>query len=85
MTPKVFTIPPHRAFADAPRHGALAELSDEIGNDWIVTYDGDLTAAILVRALERSISMRGKVAPLESLEWPLIARQTRDIYRSLIG
>lgn len=68
-----------------PRHGALAQLSDEIGNDWIMTYDGDLTPAILFRALERAISMRGKIAPLESLEWPLIARQTRDIYRSLLG
>jgi len=67
-----------------PSHGSLAELSGEIGDNWIMTYEGELTADILVRSLERSGSMRGSVAPLESLEWPLIARQTRDIYRSLV-
>lgn len=68
-----------------PGHDSLAELARQIGGDWIMTYDGDLTSEILVRSLHRSLSMRGAVAPLESLEWPLIARQTRDIYRSLLG
>lgn len=68
-----------------PGHASLAELAREIGEDWIMTYDGNLTSDILVRSLDRSLSMRGAIAPLESLEWPLIARQTRDIYRSLLG
>ena len=68
-----------------PAYGSLTELADEIGRDWVITYDGELTPHILVRSLEQAISMRGKVAPLGSLDWPLIARQTRDIYRSLLG
>lgn len=68
-----------------PSHGSLAELAQEIGGDWLITYDGELTPEILSRSLDRSLSMRGAVAPLEYLEWPLIAQQTRDIYRSLLG
>ncbi|MEP6507757.1 MAG: glycosyltransferase [Gemmatimonadales bacterium] len=68
-----------------PGHVSLVELAREIGGDWIMTYDGELTPDILIRSLDRSLSMRGATAPLESLEWPLIARQTRDIYRSLLG
>ena len=67
-----------------PRSGPHIELANEVGHDWLMTYAGELTPEILSDALGRSVGKRGEIAPLESLEWPLIARQTRDIYRSLV-
>lgn len=67
-----------------PRAGSLVDLSRQIGDDWVMTYDGDLTPTVLSESLSRALTMRDKTAPLDSLEWSHIARQTRDIYRSLV-
>jgi beta-1,4-mannosyltransferase len=67
-----------------PRAGALVELASQIGDDWVMTYDGHLTPEILEAALGRAQTMRGRTAPLEPLSWSTVARQTSDIYRSLV-
>ncbi|HZK78274.1 MAG TPA: glycosyltransferase [Gemmatimonadaceae bacterium] len=67
-----------------PRAGSLVDLSQQIGENWVMTYEGELTPAILKDAVDRAVTMRESVAPLDPLEWSLIARQTRDIYRSLV-
>jgi len=67
-----------------PGHGSLLELSSDVGTDWVMTYDGELTAKLLEESLEHADRLRGQVAPMESFAWPIIARQTRDIYRSLV-
>jgi hypothetical protein len=67
-----------------PRLGAMGELQDLVGDDWVRTYPGDLTAVELSQALswarERS---RSRCAALDQLAWDVIAARTIDAYRAL--
>jgi len=67
-----------------PDRGAMGELQHLIGPEWVRTYAGELSPAVLVDALEWSRRPRAAVAPLESLSWPRIAEQTVDFYH-LVG
>jgi glycosyltransferase involved in cell wall biosynthesis len=67
-----------------PARGAMGELQDLAGADWIRTYEGELTPDVLARALDWAVSrsVPPGAAPLEALEWPEIARQTLSAYRA---
>ena len=67
-----------------PRYGSLVDLSETIGDNWVMTYEGELTGDKLRESLSAALALRGQTAPLESLAWQHIAGQTRDIYRSLL-
>jgi glycosyltransferase involved in cell wall biosynthesis len=64
-----------------PHHGAMGELRESLGADWVCTYEGDLTPEVLANALDWALHRPTGPAPrLEALEWPPIARRTLSLY-----
>jgi len=69
-----------------PNLGAMAELRDLVGADWVSVYDGELTPEVLRRALDWATGThRDGTAPLGKLEWEAIAEQTEDAYRKILA
>lgn len=68
-----------------PRRGALAELADVVGSEWVRCFDGELTGDSLRSALEWARETpRPAVAPLDAFEWPAIARAHGEAYATLV-
>lgn len=74
----------------APHLGAIASWQEEIGSQWVQTYEGELTAQILAMAIwgessaESSITeLSEKEAPIDKIAWDAIAQKTLDAYKSL--
>jgi glycosyltransferase involved in cell wall biosynthesis len=65
-----------------PARGAMGELRELAGADWVCTYDEDLTPDLLGRALDWAVRRPPGAPRLEALEWPEIARQTISAYRA---
>jgi beta-1,4-mannosyltransferase len=64
-----------------PCRGAMGELQDLAGRDWVRTYEGELTRAVLDDALEWAVHRpAGGFPRLAMLEWPAIAGQTLSLY-----
>jgi len=69
-----------------PRIGAVAELEEEIGAEWVLGYFGELTPELLAAALERVRSRSaGRCEPLGRFGWEPLARKTREAYLSISG
>ena len=69
-----------------PRLGAMAELQNSVGSNWVRTYEGELNPAILAEAMDWALTeKRGQRAPLDDLDWSSIARQTIAAYRTITG
>jgi glycosyltransferase involved in cell wall biosynthesis len=66
-----------------PHLGAMGELQDLIGADWVRTYEGDLTPAILGEAIDWARRPRHGGPDLSPLDWEEIARQTLGFYGAL--
>lgn len=67
-----------------PRLGALAELADAVGTDWVRCFDGELTSTALSDAIVWARETpRSALAPLDAFAWPAIARAHHDAYRAL--
>ena len=66
-----------------PRLGAMGELQALLGPDWVHTYEGDLTPAILDEGIAWARRPRPARADLSSLEWGAIAEQTLAFYRAV--
>jgi beta-1,4-mannosyltransferase len=65
-----------------PSLGAMGELRELAGTDWVRTYEGELTPGLLADALHWAARPRPRGGPdLESLAWPHIAEQTLALYR----
>ncbi len=64
-----------------PALGAMGELQAIVGPEWVRTYQGELTADTLERALEWAADRSDGSAPLDALGWPEIARRTLAVYR----
>jgi glycosyltransferase involved in cell wall biosynthesis len=67
-----------------PALGAMGELQAIVGEDWVRTYDGELTREILAGALESATRPPGARPDLEPLGWDGIARRTLALYRDVI-
>jgi glycosyltransferase involved in cell wall biosynthesis len=67
-----------------PARGAMGELRELAGADWVRTYEGELTPEVLMGALDWAVTrtIPPGAAPLDALEWPEIARQTLAAYRA---
>ena len=65
-----------------PARGAMGELQELAGADWVRTYEEDLTPDLLVRALDWAVRRPPGVPRLDALEWPEIARRTLSAYRA---
>lgn len=66
-----------------PALGAMGELQGIVGTDWVRTYQGELTPAVLSDAIGWT-SRRPVGGPdLEALDWTAIARRTLAFYRAV--
>jgi glycosyltransferase involved in cell wall biosynthesis len=67
-----------------PDRGAMGELQALAGSEWVRTYEGELTPALLADALEWARAERSSASPpLEALDWSRIAEETLAFYRTL--
>jgi glycosyltransferase involved in cell wall biosynthesis len=66
-----------------PALGAMGELRDLAGADWVRTYQGELTPALLEAALAWARGPRDRRSPdLGALGWARIAERTLALYRA---
>jgi beta-1,4-mannosyltransferase len=65
-----------------PDLGAMAELSQETGPEWVRTYGGQITSSVLGSAIAWAQSFdRAPKAPLAPFDWPGIGAATLEAYR----
>jgi glycosyltransferase involved in cell wall biosynthesis len=63
-----------------PAQGAFAELAHDLGPQWVQTFDGPLTTAVLERALD-AVPAQPPHLDLDRFSWPAIAQATVAAYR----
>lgn len=66
-----------------PRRGAMMELRDWYGQEWVRVYDGRLSGEILKR--EAAGPLPATRLALPELEWPAIAEETEKFYGHLLA
>jgi beta-1,4-mannosyltransferase len=66
-----------------PRLGAMGELQELVGGDWVRTYEGNLTPQILGEAIDWARRPRARSPNLSPLDWKGIAEETLAFYRAL--
>jgi glycosyltransferase involved in cell wall biosynthesis len=67
-----------------PALGAMGELRDDVGEAWVRTYSGELTAEELRGALAWADGRApGRCSALDTLTWASVARRTLDAYAAL--
>lgn len=65
-----------------PAQGAMPELQQDVGLDWVKTYLGDLTVEDLQDALQGAKgTLRAQRAPLDKLNWQNLSSRTIEAYR----
>ncbi|WP_373426499.1 glycosyltransferase [Microbacterium proteolyticum] len=65
-----------------PRLGAMSELQEQVGEEWVRLYDGELTTAALTDALAWAREAdRPPRADLAALDWDAIAEETLKVYQ----
>ncbi|MFC5864170.1 glycosyltransferase family 4 protein [Acidicapsa dinghuensis] len=65
--------------------GALPELQQNVGKEWIRFYEGELTSNDLSQGIDWAMhTSRSDRAPLEAFEWPAIAQMTLNAFRAVI-
>ncbi|MCH7903663.1 MAG: glycosyltransferase [Armatimonadetes bacterium] len=68
-----------------PGIGSMPELKQTIGEDWVMTYQGEISSAHLQAAVRWAKSTpRPQTAPLDALDWDVLAKKTVDFYDSLL-
>lgn len=68
-----------------PRTPSNAALAAEVGEEWVIQYDGPLTDAILTDAIARASAPRAAERPhLDGRDWDEVGRRHRDIYRAAL-
>lgn len=69
-----------------PAKGAMADLRHHVGDDWVRTYDGRLSAPVLQAAMRWARTARRESRPpLAEFAWDRIARQTCSAYEAVRG
>jgi glycosyltransferase involved in cell wall biosynthesis len=68
-----------------PAIGAMTELAEQVGEEWVRTYRHDLTPEVLSDALEWARAERPSRPDLSELEWDRIARDTIRAYRTVLA
>ncbi len=68
-----------------PDLGSLRELQEQVGEDWVRLFRGELDPATLADALDGFLDRpRPARAPLDALSWDEIGRATAAAYRALV-
>lgn len=69
-----------------PGTGSLSELKDTLGEEWIMTYEGSLSANILENAIEQTERRNtGKCTKLHKYSWDHIADKTYQAYKQILS
>jgi glycosyltransferase involved in cell wall biosynthesis len=69
-----------------PELGAMTELQRQIGADWVHTYSGDFTPAVLTDSLRWLRNGDRPARPdLTDLDWQTIAAETVAAYRDVLA
>lgn len=69
-----------------PALGSMQELSARVGADWVRTYPGELTTAVLEEGVRWSrADGRPARCDLSAFDWDAIARMTVQAYRAVLG
>lgn len=69
-----------------PNRGAMQELQQAVGADWVRLYDGDLNTDVIRDALAWALTtQRPPRAPLEPFAWNVIARDTITALEAVCG
>jgi glycosyltransferase involved in cell wall biosynthesis len=69
-----------------PAEGAMGELQDQVGSEWVYTFDGALRPDTLSEALRAAESdQRAARAPLDDLSWPPLAAETVALYEEVLA
>lgn len=67
-----------------PDMGAMRELQEQIGEEWVRLFSGDLDADALAEALSWATSERTADADLSALDWDRIAASTQAAYADFL-
>ncbi len=67
-----------------PEKGAVSELKVGVGEEWVYTYQGELTPQVLAYVLER-IGIPRDAPALEKFNWNNIARMTLEFYETVLN
>lgn len=68
-----------------PNRGAMQELQNIVGSDWVRTYDGDLDEAAIRDALAWAAAPRGSRPQLHAFDWDVIGQQTLAAFQQICG
>ncbi|MGF1479257.1 MAG: glycosyltransferase [Cyanophyceae cyanobacterium] len=69
-----------------PLKGSLSELQEEVGVEWVHTYEGEIARAHIEKALEWALNtQRPEKAPLMAYEWQIISQQTLSAYEHIVA
>ena len=68
-----------------PELGAMTELQEQIGADWVHTYSGEFSPAALAESLHWLASSRPAQPDLTDLDWPAIAARTVAAYEEVLA
>jgi glycosyltransferase involved in cell wall biosynthesis len=67
-----------------PNRGAMTELQTQVGPDWVRTYEGPLSPDDLEEGLQWAAATdRAATAPLDALEWTVLATKTHEAYEAV--
>jgi glycosyltransferase involved in cell wall biosynthesis len=67
-----------------PSLGAMPELADRVGPEWVLLYQGEFDAAVLRRAIDWARMPRTGSPDLSAFDWGPIADATIDGYRRVL-
>ncbi|MET1028337.1 MAG: glycosyltransferase [Dongiaceae bacterium] len=68
----------------APKVGSIAEVAEQVGSRWLRAYAGAFDRTCLEAAFDDQPSL-GELPDLRAYDWPIIAQQTVDFYRQILG
>ena len=69
-----------------PALGAMTELADQVGLDWVHTYDGEFSTDVLIESLHWLRHRTGGDSPdLSGLDWNHIGRLTVAAYHPILA
>ena len=64
----------------------MAELQEQVGQNWLKLYQGELTTEVLKLGLEWALEQgRSPQANLEELEWSILGQQTIETYENIVN
>ena len=66
-----------------PALGSLVELRQQVGDDWVRTFEGEIDRDVLRDALDWAGAPRTPVVDLSPFDWHTVAQRTLDAYREI--